>query len=161
MADTLRAWDRQPIQPRQKGFYRYMRRQRQPSHGSKLSIQWRHGKQSEWAGMASRTSCGHCAAARAMAHGRPRPHLRPHPRQKRSGQPRRLPRLDPRRPARAARLRRLSAARSISRFWISSLVGITRSAPFLVVITEAAAFANVSISFRFSSFKSSIPCSQI
>ena len=54
-----------------------------------------------------------------------------------------------------------SAARSTSRFWISSLVGITRSAPFLVVITEAAAFANVSISFRFSSFKSSIPCSQI
>ena len=37
------------------------------------------------------------------------------------------------------------------KFLISSLVGITRSAPFLVVIRDAAAFAKVSISFRFSS----------
>ena len=38
--------------------------------------------------------------------------------------------------------------RIANRFSISSLVGITRSAPFLVVITDAATFAKVSISFN-------------
>ena len=39
----------------------------------------------------------------------------------------------------------------------SSLVGITISAPFLVVMRDAAPFANVSISLRLSSVKLSRP----
>ena len=41
----------------------------------------------------------------------------------------------------------------------SSLVGITRSAPFFVVMRDAAAFAKVSSSARFSSVRFSSPCS--
>ena len=45
--------------------------------------------------------------------------------------------------------------------WISSCSGITRSAPFLVVMIEAATLAKFNISVRSSSFSPSIPCSQI
>ncbi|WWZ60074.1 hypothetical protein WAA20_03405 [Butyrivibrio fibrisolvens] len=54
---------------------------------------------------------------------------------------------------------RTSVNYEYSRFSISSFDGITFKAPFLVVTIDAAALANISISFRLSSSRLSSPCS--